>query len=239
MPFNVLLLPLLGGYFFITYWHPTRYDSKRYSGERLIFHSALAGFVFLILSFAIVRVVVANWPPLYRIWHSAVPFPHSGVSLGALLLAIGICGLLNLFVDRSNQVKRTIEEWNDYLEILLLRALEETRQIAVTLTNGKVYIGFAVGSFDPINERKYIVMLPTISGYREPPSHKLILTTDYTAVYQQLIADDETRLIKSADDFQLVIPVNAILSANLFDWHVYDRFNPATDFAAHRSASAS
>jgi hypothetical protein len=32
MPFNVLLLPLLGGYFFITRWLPTRFATKRYTG---------------------------------------------------------------------------------------------------------------------------------------------------------------------------------------------------------------
>jgi len=46
MPFNVLLLPLLGGYLFLTHWNRTRFDTKRYSGERLIFHAAVAGVVF-------------------------------------------------------------------------------------------------------------------------------------------------------------------------------------------------
>jgi hypothetical protein len=216
----------LGGYLFITYWHFTRFDSKRYSGERLIFHSALAGFVFLALSFVAVTSLEAAVPGFYRWWHETIPIPHAGVSLGALLLALFFCVVLNRFVDRSKQIKRTITEWNDYLEILLQRALDETRQIAITLTSGKVYIGFVVGSFDPVYDRKYIVLLPTISGYRDPPSHTLILTTDYTAVYQQLIEEDESRLIRAVDDFQLVMPVSEILSANLFDWRVYDRFNP-------------
>ncbi|HST07359.1 MAG TPA: hypothetical protein VLJ83_04270 [Gemmatimonadaceae bacterium] len=233
MPFNVLLLPLLGGYLFITYWHFTRFDSKRYSGERLIFHSALAGFVFLALAFAAVGVAISRAPSFYRWWHNTIGIPHAGVSLGALLLALFFCGALNLFTDRSKQVKRTITEWNDYLEILLQKALEETRQVALTLKSGKVYIGFVVGSFDPVYERKYIVMLPTISGYRNPPSQNLILTTDYTAVYQQLIADDESRLVRAVDDFQLVVPVSEILSANLFDWHVYDRFNPPVSTQQH------
>src|SRR5690242_570957 len=162
MPFNVLLLPLLGGYLFITYWHFTRYDSKRYSGERLIFHSAIAGFVFLVIAFVIVKSLVSQAPSFYGWWHATVPIPHAGVSLGALLLALFSCVVFNRFVDRSKQIQRTITEWNDYLEILLQKVLDETRQIAVTLSNGKVYIGFVVGSFDPVYERKYIVMLPTI-----------------------------------------------------------------------------
>lgn len=49
MPFNVLLLPLLGGYLFLTHFNRTRFATKRYSGERLIFHSAIAGVALLCL----------------------------------------------------------------------------------------------------------------------------------------------------------------------------------------------
>jgi membrane-associated protease RseP (regulator of RpoE activity) len=57
MPFNVLLLPLLGGYLFLTHWNRTRFDTNRYSGERLIFHSAAAGVIFLLLSFIFVTAI--------------------------------------------------------------------------------------------------------------------------------------------------------------------------------------
>ncbi|MGI8617514.1 MAG: hypothetical protein ACR2L6_00290 [Gemmatimonadaceae bacterium] len=60
MPFNVLLLPLLGGYVFITKWNKTRFDAKRYSGERLIFHAAIAGVAFLIVAYLLTRVVAAS-----------------------------------------------------------------------------------------------------------------------------------------------------------------------------------
>ena len=226
MPFNVLLLPLLGGYIFISYWNRTRFDAKRYSGERLLLHSALAGIVFLVASFALVSTVATGWPVAYERSHRLVPFEHSGTSLGALLLGTTIWWPLNWFSSRPKEIKRTIEAWNDYLELLLHQALEETRHVAVTLKNGKVYIGFVVRSFDPSYDRKYIVVLPTISGYRDSEKHSLTLTTDYTAVYQQLIEEDESRLTRGVDDFQIVVPVSEILSANLFDWVAFERFNP-------------
>jgi len=52
VPFNVLLLPLLGGYVFITYWNHTRFSARRYSGERLLIHAALAGVFLLVVSYA-------------------------------------------------------------------------------------------------------------------------------------------------------------------------------------------
>ena len=58
MPFNLLLLPLLGGYIFISHWHVTRFDATRYTGERLLFHSATAGVVFLLVAFLASRGIV-------------------------------------------------------------------------------------------------------------------------------------------------------------------------------------
>jgi hypothetical protein len=226
VPFNVLLLPLLGGYIFITYWNRTRFHVKRYSGERLIFHAALAGVFLLSVSYVVVRILASKLPATYSAWHEQVPVTHSGTSIGALLLGITAWVPLNWFYKRPAEINRTIEVWNDYLEMLLTQALEQTHQVAVTLKTRKVYIGFVLRSFDPTYDRKYIVLLPTISGYRDEKTLSLFLTTDYTAVYQQLIAADETRLIRGVDDFQTVIPVAEIISANLFDWDAYQRFNP-------------
>lgn len=228
MPFNVLLLPLLGGYVFITYWDRTRFDAKRYSGERLLFHAALAGVVFLVASYLLVAFVVYMWPTAAVTWHARIPFDHSGTSLGAFLLGVFAWIPLNWFLDESKEVKRCIEEWNDYLETLLYKALHETRHVAITLKNGKVYIGLVVRTFNPAYERKYMLLLPTVSGYRQHPTHDLKLTTDYTAVYEQLIATEEPNLLPTIDNFQLVIPVAEVMSASLFDWDVYDRFNPVS-----------
>lgn len=62
MPFNLLLLPLLGGYIFISHGNHTRFDARRYSGERLVFHSALAGVVFLVLGLGL-ALALAAWMP--------------------------------------------------------------------------------------------------------------------------------------------------------------------------------
>lgn len=225
MPFNVLLLPLLGGYVFITYWNKTRFDAKRYSGERLLFQAAFAGVFFLILAYVITRLVMWWTPQPYEWWHAAVPFPHTGTSLLAFVLGATVWLPLNKWYNRDVEIQKTIEEWNDYLEILLKRALEETREVAITLKNGKVYVGFVVRSFDPAYDRKYLVILPTSSGYRDSNKHILEFTTDYSRVYEQLIKRDDPNS-DVVDDFELVLPVAEVLSAGLFDWEVYRRFNP-------------
>jgi hypothetical protein len=57
MPFNVLPLPLLGGYVLLTRWHRTGFLARRYSGERLLLHAALAGVLFLTSAFVFTRLL--------------------------------------------------------------------------------------------------------------------------------------------------------------------------------------
>ncbi|HEX7335983.1 MAG TPA: hypothetical protein VF252_02145 [Gemmatimonadales bacterium] len=169
-----------------------------------------------------------RWPRAAMTWQSWVPFAHSGTSLGALLLGVTLWWPLNLVFTRPSEVKRTIEKWNDYLEELLNQAQEDTRQVSATLRSGKVYVGFIVRTFDPTYDRKYIVILPTMSGYRTDTTHQVVFNTDYTRVYQVLMEEDESRLVRGVSDFQVVIPVSEVLSANLFDWEAYERFNELT-----------
>lgn len=65
-----------------------------------------------------------------------------------------------------------------------------------------------------------------ISGYREPNTHRLVLNTDYTAVYEQLVTEGKP---DASENFRTVIPVAEILSASLFDWDAYSKFNPVDD----------
>jgi hypothetical protein len=153
-------------------------------------------------------------------------FEHSGTSLGALLLGSTMWIPLNWFFPREREHRRTIRAWNDYLEELIDQALWELRQVSVTLKSGKVYVGFVLRAFDPAYDRKYVMILPTISGYREVETHELVFTTDYTRVYQELMGADQTRLVRGVEDFKIVIPVAEVLSVNLFDPDAYQRFNP-------------
>lgn len=74
MPFNVLLLPLLGGFVLVTRWNHTRFFTNRFSGERLLFFAAIAGVFLLILSFLLLRMAAWMWPELEAAWRRQVPF---------------------------------------------------------------------------------------------------------------------------------------------------------------------
>lgn len=228
MPFNILLLPLLGGYVFISYWNVTRFDAKRYRGERLLFHSAIAGLVFLLIAFAFTNQIAARWPGAQAWWKGHIPFGYSGTSLLAFMLAALTWIPLNGLFDREKQAKKAVEDWGDFLEMLLNRAMNETKQVSITMKSSKVYVGFVTSSFDPSYERKYMMLMPTLSGYRSDETKEMVIVNDYAKVYQRLIDEDAATLFKVADEFQLVLPIAEIASANLFDPAVYDLFYTAS-----------
>lgn len=221
MPFNVLLLPLLGGYVFIGNWNRTRFRTKRDTGERLLFHAGLAGVFMLVAAFVIVHLLTALVPGVGAAWRREVPFPYAGTSLLALILGGVGWWPANLLYPRAREARRVLREWGDDLEILFDRALTEQRQVSVTLKCGKVYVGFVLENFDPAYDRKYVSILPIASGYRDSAEQRLVLTTTYGEVYLR-IKGHRTDLAPA--DFRVVIPVAEVQSANLFDWDAYDEF---------------
>jgi hypothetical protein len=228
VPFNVLLLPLLGGYFFISYWNFTRFDTNRYSGERLLFHAATAGSVFLVASFCVTALVASRYPEIGTAWRKLVPFDYSGTSLLAFIMGVLLWWPLNKlkWFNRDVQARKTIENWNDFLEMMLEYAQRELKLVSVVLNSRKVYIGFVTASFDPVNERDYIQLLPLQSGYRDKETLQLKITTDYSTVYDRIVEQDENFTRIQTSDFIVVLPVSEITSINLFDQEAYRLFNP-------------
>lgn len=224
MPFNVLLLPLLGGYLFLTRWNRTRFSTKRYSGERLIFHSAVAGVALLCISFILVQTLIGLVPRAYAGWSEIVPFNYTGTSFGAFLLGCVAWWPLNKWwYPEEEERRRVIREWGNHLEELFEEAIQGTRQVALSMKSGKVYVGFPTDNIDPAYDRKYVYLLPVSSGYRDPETQTMVLTTGYEEVYLQLADGD---IDFDPESFKIVLPVSEINSANWFDPRAYRLFNP-------------
>ena len=71
---------------------------------------------------------------------------------------------------------------NDSLERLLFHvALYEDLMVEMTLSSGKVYVGWVLGG-TAIRDRKYVEIMPVVSGYREKETRKVWFTTKYANV---------------------------------------------------------
>lgn len=190
MPFNILILPLLGGFIFIHWCNRTKFKAIRLDKERLLFYAAFAGIWLLFLAFILEALIppfipCVTWLPCIP----ALPFDYIGVSVIALLLGLVLPPLLNLKWKVDAESSRYINEEGDPFEQLINKALDSTKPVMLTLKGGKVYVGLVVSSFEPARELRTIRIAPIKSGYREDTKHRVKFTTDYSVALEQITAD--------------------------------------------------
>lgn len=132
--------------------------------------------MFLVVAFIVTTGATAFWPALVAWWKSRVPFLYSGTSFLAFGLAAGAAPIFNLFLDRGEEAKKAVEEWGDALEMLFAKGMAENKQLSLSLSGGKVYVGFVTSGFDPSFDRKYVMLMPTSSGYRDAATKTMVIT---------------------------------------------------------------
>jgi hypothetical protein len=206
MPFNLLLLPLLGGYIFLRYWNPTRYHALRAEKERLIILAAIPGVISLIIAFAGMRAGQYFFPCkpggycFQTWWIKTVPFDYIGTALSALILAGLVWIPLNRIpiCNRDRAIDRVIEQDSIALDLVLKKAQDEAKTVSVTMSNNKVYVGFVTNFFNPAFPIDYIKILPTKSGYRKSENNTVLFTTFYSNALDQIEKDYDEKAIKQA-----------------------------------------
>jgi len=223
---NLLVLPLLGGYFFASSCNMTRASIKRIDGYRLFFQSALWGVLFLAVGYAISYFGCIRYSNSVSRFHDFLPIQHIGKSIIALLLGLIVPLLINIFYRREMWVKREILKYGDHFDELLMRAFEEEKLIQISMLNGKVYVGRALQAFEPVSEYEYIKILPVQSGFRHPVEHKVTFTANYTKAYQLHLNSENAKNAREINnDRGIVLTVSQIVSADLFDQDLYNAFN--------------
>ncbi len=231
----LLILPLVGGYIFASTWNVSRYRSAREDGHRLYFRAAFYA-AFLLICAHLLRLLFTGTIDGYTQFESSLtellsPFSKTQegqsviliTSLYALTLGVVLSLPLNRVFRKELFLKLAIRD-ND-LDRLLYSAAVEPMPISLTMDNRKVYVGFVVTTIDPTTPRKALTILPLMSGYREENGGKIIFTTYYERVYE-LLTDETKRLDHlSVDHFRIVLPIDRIHSANMFDVVAYAQFS--------------
>ncbi|RMF59588.1 MAG: hypothetical protein D6743_16075 [Calditrichaeota bacterium] len=221
MPFNLLILPLIGGYLFISDFKIKKLTTARLEGHRLLIESALAGIVFLVLSSVVTFCGARACPQIANAWYNVFPFKYSGTAFFSLILGYSLPKIMNPFITERyllSKSKKIIEDRGEPLEVLLEKALSEQKQVALTLKNHKVYIGRITSLFNPATPLRFIKILPTWSGYRDPITKQMFLPVSYQKAYEKIITPKSE---VDLGDFEMVISVSEILSANIFDMKTY------------------
>lgn len=218
MPYNLLLLPLMGGFLFFYTTHLLRFYAQRLDGYKLLFFVAIAG---TCLATAARLIIVLLAPttlgrPLTALWAVFSPFPYSATSALSFLLGPLLAAGVNLFVGREKAKDVEIRRHGNSLMRLLHLAEREKLLISITLASRKWYVGWVAESPNLRSDEKYFRLLPFTSGYRD----KDTLETYRTVFYEDAL----TRGGTSAQEFVIILPLDEVQVANLFDPDVYNEY---------------
>jgi hypothetical protein len=218
MPYNLLLLPLMGGFLFFHVAHVFRFGAQRLDGYRLLFQSAIAGTCLAALARLLVLAFVALGPAerAKHIWQTFSPFPYSATSALALILGPILAIILNSFIGKQKAKDIEIRRHGNSLMQLLHRAERDKLLISITLDSRKWYVGWVaeLPSLDP--QELYFRLLPFMSGYRDSQTLETFRTVFYQEVLQNRHLD--------ADEFVITLPLKDVKIAGFFNEDVYNEY---------------
>ena len=227
-----LILPLLGGFAFVTWFNRTAYYLSRADRTRLFLYSALAAVPLLLASHLgiLAAVHLAGLFPwtgldeLIRLWKQLVPLSNSGLYAGSLLLGLTLPFLLNrLDPKRSLDITRAyVNRHGDALERFLLKASDlhdegrsEDAIVMVTFEDRKVYVGWIQRlPTNPNEPDSYLQMVPLMSGYRGASTLKVFFTTFYDQAISNYAGTSGEEL--GFEQFIRIFPLRSIRSASFF-----------------------
>lgn len=246
----LLLLPLVGGYLFSSNCNLTRYLASREEGHRLYFRAAFCGLLLFLLILVVRQWLKADFE-LYRTLELKVRALVSGylkepdktyafdltiAAVASVLMGWPVAKIVNVFYWRGPALAKAIK--HDDFERLLNEAVTRTIPVCLTMSSRKVYVGFVMQTFDPAHDRKWIKILPLVSGYRDKDTLRIQFVTNYRDAYgsadpaQPAAALPEPLDHMAPKDFEVVLPVDNIESANLFDLVAYKSFKTGAVAAA-------
>ena len=224
MNFSWPLIPVLGGYWFVVHWNRTRFLMKRRSGYHLFFWAAIAG-MFLHIPGAVV-VAVGYWmislfyplPSCFEKWTLFASDVYPCIAVSSFLSGFVLPHVANRFFPEKEATDDAAADNGDLLELLLAEAIDHTMPVALVLKSRKVHIGFALNNGIESQDGEFdIALIPLVSGYQEPDTLVLKLTTYYPQQIRESQESDKRSRLQSSMHRSIVIPLSQVLSARIFD----------------------
>ena len=232
MPYEIpiLIIPLAGGYLFLSKSIFLSHRYKSLSSQEILFDATIYGIFFLFGAYLLRQTAYYYWESLFNYADTVLRkffFPHYAIFLGTALISFVIAFFftypVNLIFKHTwlsyHRFIISIRKYGDELERFLLDASLNQKIISISLSDNKVYIGFAITVSAP-QKTNYVEILPLASGYRETESKILWITTPYESVIDAITNEDSLPL----DKFKIVMNQDKIQSASFFDPEVYNKF---------------
>jgi len=247
---TLIFITLLAGYYFGANSKITRYSLSRNSGYSYYFRISFYGMIMLMLAF-ITFLLLKNSTGLIDEVIDLIDryygrFDADGFT-NSQIIYTGIVGFITLFfscfhfplnfiISKSYSLSDRVYQRaikNRDFERLIYRAIKQSSLLQVTMSNGKVYVGYVIRTIDPEAERTELRMLPVLSGYRDDTG-TVIFKNKYRHVLNILsdefleidcINTDEDMDDAGLADFEIVLPYGEIRHSSLFDYLIYSQTN--------------
>jgi len=225
MPWNLLILPLVAGYYIFTRSYFFKFKQQRLDRQRLIFESVIWAVVTSLITY-LIKLIYESIASIefQKIVYNIIPIksPYVGISFCILLLSISLTELINLFLDEKKYITKAIKSIGNEFELLLKSSFTDNKLLSFSLDNEKIYIAW-VKELPIPSVSKYVRIIPIISGYRDNQKN-VIFTTHYLSVYAEYIKEGKVKSIEELDT-DLILNSDNIVSVSFFDIDMYSVFN--------------
>lgn len=225
MPWNLLIFPLVSGYFILTRCNYFKFRQQRLSNQRLIFESIYIGAIAGGLGLIIRTILFTIWPSLHVWIYELIPIKQefSFTAILILVLSISFTSLSNKYwFNEISCAKKAIKDVGNELELILKSSFVNSKLLQFTLSNDKFYIGW-VKELPIPSVSDYIRIIPAISGVRDQ-NKRLDFTTQYLNVYAEYLVEGKIQDIKELNT-EIIIRKEEVISVSFFDQEMYSRFN--------------
>ncbi len=211
----------------ILYWCYQWHERTGLSAATVTFRLAVVSLVWTLIA-----TIVLMYPESTKdLWGKFVrPLDHEvntemlGVAFLACLLGPAAAVTLNVVYPKVAVTTRLFDQGaGNAVDQLIYRATKLGRMIIVTMDDGKVYCGFVKWvPPDPEAPDTHLVILPVLSGFRDPASKAVELPVNYAGILASLSRDQRGQ-------FRKVIPTGRIVVVGEFDPKYYERFRAPAD----------
>ena len=194
MPWNLFLLPVLGGYYILTKSYFFKFTQQRLDKQRLIFSSVTCGVVNGLVVAGIRFVFEINCPSFLDYIRSFILVnspQYLLTSIITFLSAVFFVHSTNLFINKDKQLAKAVHRVGDEMELLFLDSKENDKPLLFTLNNNQFYVGWVMEVPVPTvsssvrilplvggpieGEKGYVVHIDYLSCYNKPENKNLAL----------------------------------------------------------------
>ncbi|MFK7004340.1 hypothetical protein BWK63_06845 [Flavobacterium covae] len=215
--FDLLLLPLVGGYVFLITFYLTKFYHQRIDRQRLIFNSVIAGVLISVFGLYLNELLKLDCFVCFRkFFKFLIPLKHKGltVSFYIFLISYPIAKIANRIFPDNFALYWIIQKWGDDYEKLFWDSVgDENNLLMITTKSNKVYVGYLSNVSEPL-KNSHITIIPSMSGYRDKETQVFKITTDYIDTLENYFKENKTNKIE--DVIGMTIPTSEIIIVSKF-----------------------